>query len=405
MGLAGVAAGQTVRTWTSSSDQRWSRGGNWSGGNLPNTGAEVAQFGTGAQLNPLLNSNSYTVRGISFSAAASGYDVGDNNGARTLKIGNGTSGFISSLSANDQTISIATLQFQSASTVSATGGGKLSIGSNLTGNNRNLTFDTSSAISVSGNITTGSGGLTKQGAGNLNLSGSNTNTGLTAISAGAIVLGASNVFADSSAISIAAGGALRLNDYADVISGLSGSGTLDFGTTGAGQLTLGAGASSFSGTFAGSGNLIIGAGATLTLGADFSNSNLTLTLDGGTLLLGGHSLTVGALSLTGSSVIDFSATANSVLAANSLSFGTTGIGLTVQNWTNAADYFYSQTGYVQGSAPLDQVVFQGWTATDTKWLPYDNQITPVPEPKSFGICLLALALVGGWWRRQRLRQV
>ncbi len=79
--LAGVAIGQTVRDWTSNSDQRWSLNGNWSGNNRPDANSEIAQFGTGLQLNPQLNANNYTVRGIRFSAGAAGYDVGDNNGA------------------------------------------------------------------------------------------------------------------------------------------------------------------------------------------------------------------------------------------------------------------------------------------------------------------------------------
>lgn len=400
VGLAGVATGQTVRDWTSNSDQRWTRNANWSG-NQPNNNNEIAQFGTGTQLNPLLNTNSNTVRGISFSSGAAGYDVGDDNGARTLKIGNGTSGFIENLSASDQLISIATLQFQSASTISTTSTGALTISSNLTGNNRDLTFDAASDITAGGNITTTGGTLTKQGAGNLNLAGANTYTGLTTISAGAIVLQAANVFADSGVVSISSGAALRLNDLTDIIGSVGGSGAVDFGAAGTGRLTLGSGTSVFSGSFLGNGELIIGTGATLMLGADFSNSNFNITLDGGTLLLAGHSLTMGSLNVSGNSIIDFDSSANSILAANSLGFNSTGLILTAQNWADAADYFYSQTGYVQGNAPLDQVVFQGWSASDTKWQPYDKQVSPVPEPLTYGAWLLAGSLVAGWWRRQR----
>ncbi len=403
VGLAGVATGQTVRNWTSNSDQRWSRSANWSGNNVPSSNSEIAQFGTGTQLNPQLNANNYAVRGLRFSSGAAGYDVGDDNGARTLRIGNATSGFIENLSGNDQIISIATLQFQSAATVSTTGAGTLTIGSNLTGNNRNLTFNAAADITVSGNITTAGGTLTKQGTGDLNLAGANTYTGATTITAGAIVLQAANVFADSGQISISSGAALRLNDLADIIGTVSGSGAIDFGTGGTGRLTLGPGTSLFSGSFLGSGELVIGAGATLTLGADFNNSNLTLTLAGGTLNLGGHSLTVGALGITGNSIIDFASGGNSVLAADSLGFGSTGSGLTVQNWADAADYFFSQTGYSQGSAPLNQVTFQGWTPADTQWQSYDRQITPVPEPAAYGVWLLAGALAVAGWRRQGRR--
>lgn len=399
-GLAGVVSGQTVRDWTSNSDQRWSRGANWSGGNVPSSNTEIAQFGTGTQLNPQLNANNYVVRGLRFSAGAAGYDVGDDNGARTLKIGNGTSGFIENLSGSDQLISIATLQFQSNSTISTTGTGMLSISSNLTGNNRNLTFDAAADINVSGNIATTGGTLTKQGAGSLNLAGSNTYTGLTTISAGAIVLQAANVFANTDRVSVASGAALSLNNLTDTLGGISGAGVIDFGSGGTGQLTLGAGVSTFSGSFAGTGELVVGAGASLTLGADFTNSNLTITLAGGTLNLSGHSLTLGALHITGNAIIDFASGGNSVLSTTSLGFGNTGIGLTVKNWADAADYFYSQTGYGQGSAPLNQVTFTGWTGADTKWQAYDHQITPVPEPRFYGAGLVLLAAGLLLWRRQ-----
>lgn len=404
IGLAVAASGQTVRTWTSNSDQRWSVNGNWTGNNRPNTNSEIAQFGTGLQLNPELNANGYTVRGIRFSTGAGAYDVGDDNGARTLRIGNWSSGFIENLSGSDQIISIATLQFQSDSTIRTTGAGGLSLSSNLTGTNRDLTFNTTADISVTGNITTGTGTLTKQGSGNLTLAGANTYTGLTTVSAGAIVLAASNVFADSAQISISSGASLKLNNLADTIGRLSGSGAVDFGSSGTGQLRLDSGTSTFAGSFAGSGELIIGAGATLTLGANFSNTNLKITLDGGTLNLAGYSLTAGALNITGNSTVDFSSGGGSVLAVDSVGFGSTGLLLSAQNWADASDYFYSQTGYTQGSAPLNQVEFQGWSTADTKWQAYDSQITPVPEPATYGAWLLAgLGAVGLWWRHRRRR--
>lgn len=400
-GLAGIASGQTVRTWTSDSDQRWNRNQNWSGNNPANTSSEIAQFGTGDQLNPELNANSLTVRGIRFSAGAGGYNVADDNGSRTLRIGNGSSGFIENLSAADQAISIAMLQFQSDATIRTTGAGELTLGSQLTGTNRDLIFDTAAGIMVTGAITTGSGTLTKTGSGSLHLAGANTYTGTTLISAGTIAAGAAGVFADTGTIDIAAGAGLLLNEFAETIGRLTGSGTVDLGATGTGQLTLGAGNSNFDGLFTGSGEIIIGAGAILALGMDFNNANLNIRLDGGTLRLNGSDIAIGALSVTGNSVIDFSAGSNSALQVASLAFGSTSLQLAVQNWTDAADYFYSATGYAQGSAPLDQVGFQGWDPADTKWQAYDGQITPVPEPATYGAWLVGGALAAGWWWRRR----
>lgn len=401
--LAGVVAGQTARSWTSDTDQRWNRNANWSGNNQPNASNEIAQFGTGDQLNPELNANNLTVRGLRFSAGANSYNVGDDNGARTLRIGNGSSGFIENLSAKDQAITIATLQFQSDATIRTAGTGGLDLASRLTGGNRDLTFDAAGAISVSGNITTGSGTLTKQGAGDLRLSGSNTYTGLTTVSAGAIVLEASNVFADTAAISIATGASLRLNDLADTIGRVSGDGTIDFGAGGDGRLTLESGTSLFTGSFLGGGDLVVGDGATLILWGDFINPDLNITLAGGTLRLAGGSVSAGELNVTGNSVIDFSGWGDSTLEVDSLGFDSDDLMLSVQNWTNAADFFFSNTGYFPGGAPLDQVRFQGWDAADTKWQAYDEQITPVPEPGTCGALLIGLGSAVILWRRQRRR--
>lgn len=400
--LATIASGQTVLTWTSNSDNRWSRSQNWSGNNRPDNSNEIAQFGTGNQLNPELNANNLTVRGIRFSAGAGSYNVDDDNNARTLRIGNNTSSFVENLSANDQAINIATLQFQRDATIRTTGTGELAISSNLTGTNRDLTFNTVSDITVTGNITTGNGTLTKQGSADLHLSGTNTYTGTTSIDAGAIVLQDSDVFANSGRIDIAGGASLRLNDLSDTIGRLTGAGTVDFGS--GGSLTLASGSSTYAGAFTGSGELVIGAGATLTLGTDFNNANLNLVLAGGTLQLAGYSLSLGALSVSADSVIDFGAgAADSHLAVASLGFDSAGLGLTVQNWADAADYFYSQTGYLQGSAPLDQVEFQGWDPADTKWMAYDSQITPVPEPRTYGAWLMVGMLSAGWCFRRRAR--
>ena len=395
--LATPAPAQSVRTWTSDSSQRWNRNSNWSGSNQPNASNEVAQFGTGAQLNPELNANNLTIRGILFSSGASSYVVGDDNGSRTLKIGNGTSGYIQNNSAANQAISISTLQFQSDATISTNAAGTLTLDSRLTGNNRDLVFDTDADVTVHGNITTGSGTLTKQGNADLHLSGANTYSGQTTVNAGAIVLEASNVFADVNRISLGTNGTLRLNDYSDTIARLSGTGNVDFGTSGAGSLTLGSGTSLFAGSFSGSGQLIIGAGATLVLGADFNNTNLAITLAGGTLQLAGYSLTAGTLNISGNSQIDFGAgAADSQLDVQGVSFTAGTLGLTVTNWADAADFFYSSTGYVQGAAPLDQIGFQGWSTADTKWQSFDHQVTPVPEPGVYGALLLGslLAVTG-----------
>ena len=251
-------------------------------------------------------------------------------------------------------------------------------------------------------VITGTGGLTKDGVGDLQLSAANTYAGNTTISAGSLTFGASNVLANSNVVSLGALGTLNLNGFTDTIANLGGTGNLDFGSAGTGALTLSSGVSSFGGQFLGAGELIIGAGATLTLGADFTNTNLNITLAGGTLNLNGFAGTLGNLSVTGNSTIDFGATSNSTFNSLGLSFASTALTLNVTNWTDTQDYFYSQTNPgTQGAPPLNQIVFTGYTGANTKWQAYDKQVTPVPEPSTYGAMLLA-GLAGFFgWRRMR----
>jgi hypothetical protein len=154
-------------------------------------------------------------------------------------------------------------------------------------------------------------------------------------------------------------------------------------------------------------NLSIGS-ATYTGTTVFSaNTSLsgTVTLAGGTLKLGGTSATFGTLNVTGNSIIDFSGTTTLNLTNLTISAGVT---LTIQGWVAASDHFYTTNWagatkdlYNNGNtAPMNQVVFTGFTASQTGWDSYDNQIRPnVPEPRMYGAVLLG-AMTGLFaWRR------
>jgi autotransporter-associated beta strand protein len=267
-------------------------------------------------------------------------------------------------------------------------------------------------VVVSGQIATGTGGLVKEGAGELRLTSpiGNTFSGATVITAGSIVTAASNQFNNAAAMSVGNGTLLSLNDFTQTVGSLSGGGTVDFGAGGTGQLVLSGGAGMFDGVFTGTGELVIRAGATLTLGTNFNAPNLTITLAGGTLALNGTTATFGTLHITGDSLLDFGDTTASVLTVGDVAFQNPGWQLSIQNWVNLSDYFYALnftgvTPDTRGTAPQNQVGFTGFSGNVTAWQSYDKQITPVPEPGFYGAMFGAVAgaLVAGrrWWAARR----
>ena len=197
------------------------------------------------------------------------------------------------------------------------------------------------------------------------------------------------------------GATLDLNNFSDAVASLSGDGVI---TLGSGTLTVGGtGASStFSGSFTtgDTGTLAKTGAGTLTFGAGMDLSAGSLTLSGGTLNLGGFTSTFGTLSVTADSMLDFGTSGSSILNLSSLSVNS-GVTLTIKNWADTVDYFYSLTN--PGATNLGRIVFTGFTGADTKWLSYDNQITPVPEPATYGAVLLGLSILFARWRRRRRR--
>lgn len=185
-------------------------------------------------------------------------------------------------------------------------------------------------------------------------------------------------------------GTINFSDASPDIAVVSGS-TLTFGTaltSSTNSLTLGN--ASFTGTTVFSAN---------------TNLTGTVTLGGGTLRLADTSYNFGTLNVTGNSTIDFAGATTLTLSSLTISSGVT---LTIQNWTRASDFFFTTnwSGVTKdifdnaGALPVSQVVFSGFGANQTGWDSYDNQIRPnVPEPSTYGALLLG-ALTGFFaWRR------
>ncbi len=311
--------------------------------------------------------------------------------------------------------------------------GTLTLSGSIDASSRTLTADGAGNITVDSALTGVAGKLTKDGSGTLTLSGSSANTfdGNLNLNNGTLVLGktagvnayagstvnigdgtgaadsavlrldASNQIIDTAALVFASDGRLDLNGQAETVASIAGSGEIAIGT---GQLTAGNALNTvFSGELTGTTGTFTKTGSgTLTL-ASTINYDGVFELAAGTLSLSGITANIGTLTLTGNSTIDFAGA--SILNVANLNLN--GFTLNITNWTNATDYFFAAnwSGAVPGTtgvAPMNQVTFSGFAAGDTKWQSYDNQVTPVPEPSTYGALLLgALTSLFAWSRLVR----
>jgi autotransporter-associated beta strand protein len=139
------------------------------------------------------------------------------------------------------------------------------------------------------------GGLTKNGAGTMRLSGANTFSGAVTINAGILRSNSASGFSSSSVITVNNGGTLDLNGITDTVASLGGTsgGALLQGSAG---LTLAAasGTNTFAGTITGTGTFTKNGAATQILSGN--NSLGAVTVNAGSLLFNGTS-TTGAVTV------------------------------------------------------------------------------------------------------------
>ena len=357
-------------------------------------------------------------------------------GAETLSLaGTGLSGngALRNISGTNSLAGAVTL---SAATELQSDAGSLTLSGAVSAGNLNLTVDGAGNTTLSGVVGLGTGALTKNGSGTLNLTGAAANTftgalavndgtvqlaktgavnavggttvavgdGVGAASSAQLTLGAYQQIRDDAAVTIAADGRLNLNNFSERIDTVAGTGLIDLATSG--FLTVGAngGSSSYSGTVTGSGTLIKEGAGSLTFNSAVSYAG-NLTLAAGTLALNGTSLTLGTLHITGNSILDFGNSSASVLSATTFIIDA-GVTLTITNWVHMVDFFYATnwtggTFDVRNAAPMNQITFSGNAAADTVWQSWDRQITPAPEPATYGMILVGAALGLVAWQRRR----
>ena len=206
--------------------------------------------------------------------------------------------------------------------------------------------------------------LVKAGSGKLTLTGANTFSGATTIHAGTLEAGAPGALGSTASVAVNTGGTLLLSGAGDRI-----------------------------------------------------NDSAAFTLSGGTFHTAGLSETVGALTLSASSIIDLGAGASVLRFADSSALTWTGT-LSIWNWSGnpAIGGGTDQLFFGNGSGPgltasqLMQVKF--YSDAGATILPYApgfsaftggfGEVVPVPEPSSVVVGLALCGLAG--WRERRKSQ-
>jgi autotransporter-associated beta strand protein len=346
--------------------------------------AANATGATGSTVNVTTTTGNFQVEG--------GVSLGSNFGISNTGGGNGA---IENVSGNNTIAGSLTVSGNSR-IQSDSGNLTLSGAVGLTGNSLNVGGSANTTINgaISG---TSASALTKDGSGTLALGASNSSfSGTVTVNGGTLQTNAVNVFKNTTAITVNTGAIMNLNGNSQTIGTISDSGTLAFGS-GAANLTLFSGASLLNGALSGTGTITLDAGATLTLGANFSDSGLNIVLAGGTLKINGTTDTFGSLSVTSTSIIDFT-NPNSPAASSLTVSGVSvsgGAMLNVNNWANAIDYLYSTSNPgAQGTAPIDLINFDGLGGALTHWNSSTGEITPAPEPATYGALFVGLSLAG-----------
>ncbi|HAD12874.1 MAG TPA: hypothetical protein DCF33_10615, partial [Saprospirales bacterium] len=184
-----------------------------------------------------------------------------------------------------------------------------------------LVFNRSDNITYSA-VISGSGSVTKQGAGTLTLTNANTYTGATTISAGTLQLGtASERISNSSALTVNAGATFDLNGFSESVASLAGAGTVTSNVAGAVTVAhVGNTNTTFSGVIQnGSGTVALTKAGTGTL-----------TLTGANTYTGNTSISAGTLSIGNGT------TAGSIASASINNNGTLTFNLPAGTYANTA---------------------------------------------------------------------
>ena len=447
-------------------------------GNIANAGTVVGAEGSG--ITNTLSGNISSTGGFKQTGAGITILSGTNtySGATLVSAGTLRIAQVSAASANSSSGTVqtgATLTFNvggtgefTNATTGATGIGSVisapitffNAGSTLGLDTTNATGTFAYAGNLGANPNGTAYGVTKFGPGTLELTAANTYTGPTTVSAGTVQVGngTSGSISNSSASVVSSGATMAFDEAngstysgtianAGTVAGVEGSGitntlsgvisgagvvnqagvgttVLSAANTYTGATTVNAGTLKVTGSVNNTTSVVVNSGGTLLFGASNAiNHSATVSLAGGTISMQGlsnSSETMGALTLSGNSFIDFGTGSGNTLTFSSLSGLTTGVTLSVLDWTGNP---YSPSATTDtGSLTQDRLLFTtnpGLTSTQLAQIKFYNdsgvligtgvdlsigymgtpEIAPVPEPSTIlgGIGLLTLLV----WRNRR----
>ena len=371
------------------------------------TGGAELQLSNAANGNLSVGGEALTINGSGISGLA---------GALHNVAGNNTFGGLVTLG------STSTIKSDSATTLTLSGG------TTTGGNSYGLVIAGAGNTTISGNMTNSSGTLTKNDSGTFTFARSTV--GLTTGTVGATHLNAGNMTVGDN----------TSNHITQLSTGAFDSATSTVLTVAAGSKVTAnytSGTTYFQGSMAGSGEFQKDGSGTLAFTSTFTASNLTLTLNGGTVLLGrdinnniisgGNQLTFGTIHITGDTILDFGGSAGTFLSSTSLVIDA-GVNVTVNNWISVANTTSSSTAWyvragtptvnagtlggtdIVGGTPLNQIAFTNYNGLSTTWVStnhngwFDHEIRPTPEPATYGAIFFSgcLGLLG--WRRYQRRK-